>query len=127
MAADATSQCTLEFAPLDAAAADRSRPYRARRFDPGLAPPVENARNAWISVANGVVGIALTQTVFNGVVKTLRSYEASVLAGSGVVWTALLAIPILGEWLEWRQVAAIAVVLFGVLLAQRRPEERAAD
>ncbi len=92
-----------------------------------MAPPVENARNAWISVANGVVGIALTQTVFNGVVKTLRSYEASVLAGSGVVWTALLAIPILGEWLEWRQVAAIAVVLFGVLLAQRRPEERAAD
>ncbi|MBJ19072.1 MAG: DMT family transporter [bacterium] len=86
-------------------------------------PPVGGARNAWIIVANGVVGIALTQTVFNAVLRTLRSYEASVLAGSGLIWTALLAIPILGEWLEWRQIAAIGVVLSGVVMTQRRPAE----
>ena len=84
-------------------------------------PPIGGVRNGLIILANGLVGIALTQTVFNGVLKTLRSYEASVLAGSGVVWTALLAIPILDEWLEVRQVLAIAVVLGGILLAQSRP------
>lgn len=86
------------------------------------APSIGGVRNWAIVIANGVVGIALAQTVFNHVLRTLRSYEASVLAVSGLVWTALLAIPILGEWLEPRQVAGIGVVMGGILLAQWRPK-----
>jgi drug/metabolite transporter (DMT)-like permease len=86
-------------------------------------PPIGGLKNGLIILANGIVGIALVQTVFNSMLKTLRSYEASVLAGSGIVWTVLLAIPILGERLEWRQIVAIIVVMTGVLLAQNRPRE----
>ena len=84
-------------------------------------PAIGGARNGWIIVANGVIGIALAQTVFNSILRALRSYEASVLAGSGLVWTALLAIPILGEWLDARQVGAVGIVMAGVFLAQWRP------
>jgi len=84
-------------------------------------PEIGGARNGWIIVANGVIGIALVQTVFNSILRALRSYEASVLAGSGLVWTALLAIPILGEWLDMRQVGAVGIVMAGVFLAQWRP------
>ncbi len=80
-------------------------------------------RNAAIIFANGVFGIALTQTVFNGIMRTLRSFEASVVANSGLVWTALWAIPILGEWLPLGRVGAIGVLMAGILLAQWRPAE----
>ena len=79
------------------------------------------ATNVAIIVANGLLGIALSQTVFNGIMRTLRSFEASVVANSGLVWTALWAIPILGEWLTVVQAGAIAVLMAGVLLAQWRP------
>jgi len=80
-----------------------------------------SSRNLVIIVANGLLGIALAQTVFNGIMRTLRSFEASVVANSGLVWTALWAIPILGEWLAPAQVLAIGVVMAGVLLTQWRP------
>lgn len=82
---------------------------------------VAGPRNAAIIVANGIIGIALSQTVFNGIMRTLRSFEASVVANSGLVWTALWAIPILGEWLTLPRVGAIAILMAGVLLAQWRP------
>jgi drug/metabolite transporter (DMT)-like permease len=84
-------------------------------------PPIGGLRNGLIILANGVVGIAFVQTVFNAILRTLRSYEASVLAGSGLVWTALLAIPILGERLDLFQILAIVVMLIGLFLAQLRP------
>ena len=84
---------------------------------------VGGARNAAIILANGILGIALSQTVFNGIMRTLRSFEAAVVANSGLVWTALWAIPILGEWLTAAQVGAIVVLVGGVLLAQWRPAE----
>ncbi|MEM9174781.1 MAG: DMT family transporter [Myxococcota bacterium] len=76
-----------------------------------------------IILANGVLGIALSQTVFNGILRTLRSFEASVVANSGLVWTALWAIPILGEWLSPARVGAIAVLMTGVLATQWRPAD----
>jgi len=84
-------------------------------------PQLGGTTNALIIVANGLIGTALAQTVFNGVLKTLRSYEASVVASSGLVWTALLAIPFLDEWLVPAQVGAIVVMMTGVVLAQWRP------
>ena len=84
-------------------------------------PEIGDSRNGWIILANGVIAIALTQTVFNSLLRKLRSYEASVLGGSGLIWTALLAIPILGERLSAIQVGAIVVLLIGLVLAQLRP------
>ncbi len=83
-------------------------------------PQIGGIQNGLIILANGVVGIAIVLTVFNSILKTLRSYEASVLAGSGLIWTALLAIPILGERLDLFQAVAIAVMLGGLFLAQLR-------
>ena len=83
-------------------------------------PAVVGLRNWGIIALNGVVGIAIVLTVFNYVLRTLRSYEASVLAASGVIWTALFAIPILGERLESHQIVGIAVMLAGIVLAQFR-------
>jgi len=82
---------------------------------------VGGPRNAAIILANGVIGIALSQTIFNGILRTLRSFEASVVANSGLVWTALWAIPILGERLALSRIGAIAVLMAGVLLTQWRP------
>jgi drug/metabolite transporter (DMT)-like permease len=87
-------------------------------LDPSL--DVGGLRNGLIIFANGVIGIALVQTVLNAIFRTLRSYEVSILAGSGVIWTALLAVPILGERLSGQQIAAIAVLLSGLFLAQLR-------
>ncbi len=84
-------------------------------------PELGSARNAAIIVANGVIGIALAQTVFNHVLRTLRSFEASMIASSGLAWTALLAIPFLGEWLSARETLGVAFVMLGVALSQWRP------
>lgn len=87
-------------------------------LDPSL--DVGGLRNGLIILANGVIGIALVQTVLNAIFRTLRSYEVSILAGSGVIWTALLAVPILGERLLGQQVFAIGIVMTGLFLAQLR-------
>jgi drug/metabolite transporter (DMT)-like permease len=72
-----------------------------------------------IIALNGVVSIAVGLTVWNHVLRTLRAYEASLLASSGVVFTALFAVPLLGEQLGLRQALGIAVVLVGLgLVAQ---------
>jgi drug/metabolite transporter (DMT)-like permease len=84
-------------------------------------PEVGGLQNGLIIFANGVIGIALVLTVFNSILKTLRSFEASILAGSGLIWTVILAVPILGERLDSIQISAIFVMLLGLFLAQRRP------
>ena len=84
-------------------------------------PEVGGLQNGLIIFANGVVGIAIVLTVFNSILKTLQSFEASILAGSGLIWTVILAVPILGERLDLIQILAIFVMLLGLFLAQRRP------
>jgi drug/metabolite transporter (DMT)-like permease len=84
-------------------------------------PEVGGLQNGLIIFANGVVGIAIVLTVFNSILKTLQSFEASILAGSGLIWTVILAVPILGERLDSIQILAIFVMLLGLFLAQRRP------
>jgi len=79
------------------------------------------ARSWAIIAASGLVGIAIGLTLFNHVLRTLRSYEASILSSSGLVFTALFAMPILGEYLGPRQAAGIALLLLGMALAQVRP------
>ena len=59
-------------------------------------------------------------TVWNYVLRTLRSYEASILGASTVIWTALLAVPILGEQLAFNQIIGIGLMIVGLALVQVR-------
>ena len=69
---------------------------------------------------NAAASIVLGLTVWLRVLRTLRAYEASVLATLGVVFTALFAIPILGEHLELHELVGIGCMLIGLSLAQFR-------
>ena len=91
-------------------------------------PPRVNGVGHWgVIVLNAIVAIAIGMTVWNYILRTLRSYEASILAATTVIFTALFAIPILGERLSWRQIAGIALMLAGVCLAQVRSRRVAAQ
>ncbi|WP_164503575.1 DMT family transporter [Pleionea sediminis] len=74
--------------------------------------------DALIILANGVFSLALTLIVFNHVMKVLRSYEASLLASTGVIFVALLAIPINHEILSQHQVIGISILFIGIILTQ---------
>jgi len=78
------------------------------------------ARNTGIVALNGIVSIAIGLTVINHVLRTLRSYEVSLLASTGMIFTALFAIPLLGERLVVHEIAGIAMMLVGVGMAQVR-------
>jgi drug/metabolite transporter (DMT)-like permease len=83
-------------------------------------PQISGAANIGILLYAGLVMIAFSMTVWNHILRTLRSYEASILGASTVIWTALLAIPILGETLAGNEVGGIALMLIGLALVQVR-------
>lgn len=84
-------------------------------------PPAVSGWTNWgIIVLNAVVAIAIGLTVWNFILRTLRSYEASILAASSVIYTALFAVPILDERLALHQIAGIALMLVGLSLVQVR-------
>ncbi len=71
-----------------------------------------------IIVANGVFALALTLIVFNKVLQVLKSYEASVLASCGLIFVAVLAMPIANEQLAWHNVLGIIIFFLGIILSQ---------
>ena len=83
-------------------------------------PRITGAANFAILLYIGLVVIAFCMTVWNYILRTLRSYEASILGASTVIWTALLAIPILGESLSGNEVWGIILMLVGLGLVQVR-------
>ena len=83
-------------------------------------PRITGAANYAILSYAGLVMIAFSMTVWNYILRTLRSYEASILGASTVIWTALLAIPILEETLSGNEVAGIILMLVGLALVQVR-------
>jgi drug/metabolite transporter (DMT)-like permease len=84
-------------------------------------PPAVPGFEHWcVIVLNGVVAITIGLTVWNYILRTLRSYEASILATSSVIFVALLAIPILGERLAPRQMAGIGLMIIGMVMSQFR-------
>ncbi len=83
-------------------------------------PVVPGWRNWGIVTLSACVSIAVGMTVWNAILRTLRSYEASLLGGSSVTFTALFAVPILGERLAWHEVAGIGLMLAGLVLSQWR-------
>lgn len=73
----------------------------------------------WLVIAgNGIIAMSLTMNVFNLVIKKLRAYEASILASTGLIFTALLSIPILGDSLELTQIVGILLLLGGIMMVQ---------
>ena len=89
-------------------------------------PAVSTGRHWGIIALNGVISISIGLTLWNYVLRTLRSYEASILGTSTVIYTAIFAAPILGERLALHQIAGIAAMLAGVALVQFRQGARRA-
>jgi drug/metabolite transporter (DMT)-like permease len=90
----------------------------------GLAADWPIQVNGWenwtILVYNGLISVAFGLTVWNAILRVLRSYEASILGASSVIWTSLLAIPVLGERLALNQMMGIGLMLAGLTLVQVR-------
>lgn len=84
------------------------------------APALPGWKHWGIIALNGLVAISVGLTVWNFILRTLRSYEASILAATSVIFTALFALPILGERLAGHQIVGIVLMLAGVVLAQIR-------
>lgn len=83
-------------------------------------PQITGLANYAILLYAGLVMIAFSMTVWNYILRTLRSYEASILGASTVIWTALIAIPILGETLSGNKIWGIFLMLVGLTLVQVR-------
>ena len=83
-------------------------------------PRVTGLGNWGAIVYAGIFMVAFGLTVWNHILRILRSYEASILGASTVIWTALLAIPILGERLSLNEVVGMVLMLAGLALVQVR-------
>ncbi|RQV95207.1 DMT family transporter [bacterium] len=84
-------------------------------------PPVVPTTQDWLVIFyNGIITRAIFLTLWNLVLRTLRSYEASILGASTVIFTSILAVIILGEVLEIHQIIGILLLLIGLLLVQLR-------
>ena len=73
-----------------------------------------------VIIYSGVIMRAIGLTGWNLILRTLRSYEASILGASTVIWTSILAVIILGETLSTNQIIGIVMMLVGLILVQVR-------
>ncbi len=74
--------------------------------------------NWGVIVLNGLVANALVMTVFSQVMQHLKAYEASILAMTGLIFTAIFAMPVLNDYLEITEIAGILCMLAGIGLVQ---------
>lgn len=82
-------------------------------------PPVVPTLNDWLIILySGVIGRAVGLTLWNLILRTLRSYEASILGASSIIWTSILAVIILQETLQIYQIIGIGMMLVGLVLVQ---------
>ncbi len=87
-------------------------------------PLVELSTENWAIIAlNGVIANALAMTVFSQVMQYLKAYEASLIAMSGIVFTALFAMPILGDYLNVTEIIGISFMIIGIVLVQYQYRE----
>ena len=84
-------------------------------------PPKVPDLQSWVIIFySGLINIALGLTVWNHILRTLRSYEASILGASTIIWITLLAMLILGENPTLFQWLGMATMVIGLLLVQVR-------
>jgi drug/metabolite transporter (DMT)-like permease len=72
--------------------------------------------NWFIIASNGIVANALVMLIFSQAMVVLKAFEASILAMSGLIFTAIFAVPMLAEVLTIEKLMGIAILLFGILL-----------
>ncbi len=77
-----------------------------------------------VIVANGIIAIALTMNVFNLVMKHLRAFEASILASSGLIFTAIFSIILLGDSLTLNQIVGIVLLFVGIIMVQLQDKKK---
>ncbi|MCW8877389.1 MAG: DMT family transporter [Kangiellaceae bacterium] len=69
----------------------------------------------WLVISlNGIVCVGVVMLVFNFVLRVLKAYEASILATSGVVFTALFSIVLLNDSIRDFEILGIAVMISGI-------------
>jgi drug/metabolite transporter (DMT)-like permease len=83
-------------------------------------PKVPDLKSWGIILYAGVVNISIGLTVWNHILRSLRSYEASILGATTIIWTSLMAILILGETLNTNQWIGMTLLLLGLILVQVR-------
>ena len=86
----------------------------------GFPPKIPTSFDWLVIVYTGVVTSALGLTVWNSILRTLRSYEASILGSTSIIWTSILAVLILHEQIEKNQIIGIAMMMVGIVLVQIR-------
>ena len=82
--------------------------------------PLPNiSQSNWtIIILNGIIANALVMTIFSQVMQHLKAYEASILAMTGLIFTALFAMPILNDYLNFSEILGISFMLVGIGLVQ---------
>ncbi len=83
-------------------------------------PPVPDLKSWGIILYAGIVNISIGLTVWNHILRSLRSYEASILGATTIIWTSLMAIWILNESLETNQWIGMGFLMLGLILVQVR-------
>jgi O-acetylserine/cysteine efflux transporter len=89
-------------------------------FIDGFPPKISTGFDWVVIIYTGVVTSALGLTVWNSILRTLRSYEASILGATSIIWTSILAVLILNEHLGKNQIIGIAMMMVGIVLVQVR-------
>lgn len=83
-------------------------------------PQVPDLKSWGVIVYTGIINVSLGLTVWNHILRTLRSYEASILGASTIIYSTLLAMLILGETLSLNQATGMAMMVVGLVLVQVR-------
>ena len=86
----------------------------------GGLPHVPDLASWGVILFLGLVWIAFNLTAWNYFLRTLRSYEASILSSSVVIFTALFSLMFLGEKIALNQWLGIATMILGFALVQVR-------
>jgi O-acetylserine/cysteine efflux transporter len=86
----------------------------------GWPPRVPDLASWGVILYIGLISIAFNLTAWNYILRTLRSYEASILSASVVIFTALLSLVMLGEKLALHQWLGILAMIAGLALVQVR-------
>lgn len=83
-------------------------------------PKIYGWKNWAIILYTAIITTSLGLTVWNKILRTLRSYEASILGASTIIWTTILAVLILGETLTDYKLFGMALMVIGLILVQVR-------
>lgn len=89
-------------------------------FMDDFSPVIPTLADFSIILFVGIVTRAIGLTVWNLILRTLRSYEASILGASTVIWTSILSVIFLNEKLILNQILGIILMLAGLILVQVR-------